>query len=193
MSWQHQNPGPADFLHACEWIDCDAATIQNAALQFSAESATACARRCFEFVRDQIEHSSDFQRDEITCRASDVLHTGTGFCYAKAHLLCALLRALSIPAGLCYQRLAIEEGRFCIHGLVAVYLEEHGGYRCDPRGNRPGVEAQFCPPQERLAFPISESGERDLDGIFRRPLESVTQCLISCDSWQQVCDQLPDV
>jgi len=43
------------------------------------------------------------QRDVVTCSASEVLREGTGICFAKSHLLAALLRAVGIPAGLCYQ------------------------------------------------------------------------------------------
>jgi transglutaminase-like putative cysteine protease len=64
----------------------------------------------------------------VTCKASDVLIHGTGYCYAKSHLLVALLRANGIPAGLCYQRLTIENDgpSYCLRGLNAVYLEQHG-------------------------------------------------------------------
>lgn len=94
------------------------------------------ARRCFEFVRDEIRHSHDFKLNPVTCRASDVLANGTGYCYAKSHLLAALLRANNIPAGLCYQRLIVVPGgpRFCLHGLNAAYLAEYGWYRMDARG-----------------------------------------------------------
>ena len=51
----------------------------------------SCARRTFTWVRDEIQHSVDFRRDEVTCRASDVLAARTGFCYSKSHLLAALL------------------------------------------------------------------------------------------------------
>ncbi|MBL0716467.1 MAG: transglutaminase family protein [Desulfosarcina sp.] len=74
---------------------------------------------------------------------------GTGYCYSKSHLLAALLRANDIPAGLCYQRLTVSDNKppFCIHGLNAVYLEQHGWYRLDARGNKSGVTAEFCPPK----------------------------------------------
>ena len=113
-------------------------------------------QNCFQFVRDDIKHSWDHKLNPITYKASDVLHHGTGFCYAKSHLLAALLRANNIPAGLCYQRLTITDApTFCLHGLNAVYLEPFGWYRIDARGNKPGVTAEFCPPIEKLAFPIS--------------------------------------
>ncbi|WP_239649943.1 transglutaminase-like domain-containing protein [Methylocucumis oryzae] len=105
------------------------------------------ARRCFEFVRDEIKHSWDYRLNPVTCLASDVLRYGTGFCYAKSHLLAALLRANQIPAGLCYQRLRLDPdtNSFCLHGLNAVYLKRYGWYRIDAHGNKPGVEAAFLP------------------------------------------------
>src|SRR5437867_9797512 len=95
------------------------------------------------------------------CAASEVLRARTGFCYAKSHLLVALLRANGVPAGLCYQRLALDEtgSAFCLHGLAAVWLPAVGWYRIDPRGNKPGVDAQLAPPVERLAFAARLPGE----------------------------------
>jgi len=43
---------------------------------------TEIARRCFEFVRDEIRHSWDFRQGPVTCTASQVLAHGTGYCYA---------------------------------------------------------------------------------------------------------------
>ncbi len=124
--------------------------------------------RCFEFVRDSIKHSWDYQLNPVTCKASDVLLYGTGYCYAKSHLLAALLRANHIPAGLCYQRLTIENDvpPYCLHGLNAVYLKQHGWYRMDARGNKAGVNAEFVPPIEKLAFPIISPLEKKLSKYF---------------------------
>lgn len=63
-----------------------------------------------DFVRDQIRHSADYRPNPVTCKASEVLRHGTGYCYAKSHLLAALLRANGVPAGLCYQRLSVGDG-----------------------------------------------------------------------------------
>jgi len=67
-----------------------------------------------------------------------VLKYKTGYCYAKSHLLAALLRANNIPAGLCYQRLTIENDMlpYCLPALNAVYLPKYGWYRIDARGNK---------------------------------------------------------
>jgi transglutaminase-like putative cysteine protease len=109
-------------------------------------------------------------------------------------LLAALLRANRIPAGLCYQRLAIEGETppMCLHGLNAVYLQEFGWYRIDPRGNREGINAQFSPPLEQLAFSVRAVGEQDLQTIYIRPLPVVVRCLQSHDTWDAVCRALPD-
>lgn len=155
----------------------------------------AIARICFEFVRDQIRHSYDYQLNPVTCRASDVLHHATGYCYAKSHLLAALLRANGIPAGLCYQRLSIDDEKppFCLHGLNAVYLPESGWYRIDARGNREGIHAQFSPPIEKLAFDIKLAGEADLPEIWAKPLPQVVEVLMRYQSYQQVAGNLPDI
>tara|TARA_R110002072_G_C7968764_1_gene534569 strand:- start:5331 stop:5900 length:570 start_codon:yes stop_codon:yes gene_type:complete len=152
------------------------------------------AQTCFEFVRDEIKHSWDYKLNPVTCKASDVLKYGTGYCYAKSHLLAALLRANSIPAGLCYQRLTITDiPPFCLHGLNAVFLEGLGWYRIDPRGNKEGVTADFCPPIERLAFPIITPGEADLPEIWAEPLPIITQVLEQSKTYQDVADNLPDI
>lgn len=155
----------------------------------------ALARRCFEFVRDEIEHSWDFRRTPVTCRASEVLQQGTGYCYAKSHLLAALLRANGIPAALCYQRLSVGESGapYCLHGLNAVFLRDYGWYRIDARGNKPGITADFRPPREVLAFPIRAAGERDLPEIWAAPLSIVTSVLERYHDVAEVYDNLPDI
>ncbi len=58
------------------------------------------ARECFIYVRDNIKHSGDLKSDVSTCKASEVLEYKTGWCFAKSHLLCALLRANNIPVSI---------------------------------------------------------------------------------------------
>lgn len=187
----------SDYLAFSTWIDGDHPNVARKAAELAAGASTdiEIAARCFEFVRDEIKHSWDHKLNPVTCRASDVLHHGTGYCYAKSHLLAALLRANRIPAGLCYQRLAVgtEGPPFCLHGLNAVFLEQHGWYRIDPRGNKPGVDAQFTPPRERLAFPVLAPQERDLPEIWAEPLPVVLDALMSHASIQAVAENLPDV
>jgi transglutaminase-like putative cysteine protease len=159
------------------------------------ESTTDIAHRCFEWVRDQICHSVDYQLNPVTCMASDVLEARTGFCYAKSHLLVALYRANGIPAGLCYQRLQIDPqlATYCLHGLAAVLLPHHGWYRVDPRGNRPGIDAQFMPPQEQLAFSIEQLGEADFLAVYPDPLPVVVAALQTAPSTDALASNLPDL
>ncbi|MCK7466909.1 MAG: transglutaminase family protein [Desulfosudis oleivorans] len=141
------------YLESSDTIDWRHPMVSAKAAEPAAGGGLAedIARRCFEFVRDAIRHSWDYRLNPVTCRASEVLQHGTGYCYAKSHLLAALLRANGIPAGLCYQRLSIGSGGppYCLHGLNAVWLDGHGWYRIDARGNKPGVTAGFCPPREQ--------------------------------------------
>lgn len=185
------------YLAASSYIDVDHPEIRQLARRLAGESEDEvdCARRCFEFVRDRIRHSSDYRLNPVTCRASDVLRHQTGYCYAKSHLLAALLRANGIPAGLCYQRLAVGDhgAPYCLHGLNAVYLRDFGWYRIDARGNKPGVTAQFMPPQETLAFAIREAAERDLPEIWAEPLAVVVEALTRYPTYDQVLANLPDI
>lgn len=185
------------YLESSEFIDWNHPSIiaKAAALSAGCDSDEAVAKRCFEFVRDFIKHSWDYRQNPVTCKASDVLLHGTGYCYAKSHLLAALLRANGIPAGLCYQRLSqdTETSSYCLHGLNAVYLKEYGWYRIDARGNKVGVNAEFCPATERLAFPISDAWERDFPEIWPEPLPLVIRVLIENNTVEEVYENLPDV
>ncbi len=186
-----------NYLKITEIIDWQHPTIQKLAKELAAghETSEAIAKVCFEWVRDEIHHSYDYQMNPVTCRASEVLKYKTGYCYAKSHLLAALLRANSIPAGFCYQRLSIHDNGepYSLHGFNAVYLPGIGWYRIDARGNRAGVNAQFTPPKEQLAFKIQLSGEADFENIFSDPLPVVVQALQAGSTWDDMLQNLPDV
>jgi len=184
------------FLRSTEVIDWERASVLAKAQELSrgTRGAQETTRRCFEWVRDNIQHSSDFRRNPVTCNASDVLREGTGYCYAKSHLLAALLRANGIPAGFCYQRLSIDETGppYSLHGLNAVHLPEFGWYRIDPRGNKEGVDAQFSPPVERLAFRIVFPDEQLFPQILADPLPVVVNALRGHSTWDAMYRNLPD-
>ncbi len=146
-------------------------------IEAAASSPRERARRAFELARDGVHHSFDTGHPEVTITAEEALQKREGICFAKAHLLASLLRGMGIPAGFCYQRVlrkgTIESG-YALHGLNAVYLEGVGWFRLDPRGNKPGVDAQFPTDEERLAYPIREElGEVDYPHVFTAPLPSV--------------------
>jgi transglutaminase-like putative cysteine protease len=185
------------YLQPSEIIDWQHPEILTLAdrLANPCQTTTEIAKACFEYVRDEIHHSWDYQMNPVTYRASDVLQHQTGYCFAKSHLLAALLRANQIPAGLCYQRLSLDDigAPYTLHGLNAVLLPEVGWYRMDARGNKPGVEAQFSPPQEKLAFQLKLPQETDFIDVFAEPLPLVLQALQQSQTWQEVLLYLPDI
>lgn len=184
------------YLEVSEYIDWQAPEIIKLARKLADNkiSDVDVAKSCFEWVRDEIKHSWDYKLYPVTCRASDVLKHGTGYCYAKSHLLAALLRANKIPAGLCYQRLSINDdgAPYSLHGLNAVYLKDFGWYKIDARGNKESVDAQFTPPHEQLAFPINDENEIDFPEILAKPVAVVVDVLINNNTIKDVFDHLPD-
>lgn len=185
-----------EYLEVSKYIDRDHPEIVKLAKKLASnlESDEDIARACFEWVRDEIKHSWDYKLNPVTCVASDVLKHGTGYCYAKSHLLAALLRANNIPTGLCYQRLSVNDdgAPYSLHGLNAIYLKESGWYRIDARGNKQGVDAQFTPPKEQLAFTITESEEKDFSDILVKPLSIVIDSLNNNKTVKDVFGNLPD-
>lgn len=187
---------PQDFIEVSTYIDWDHPEIQALAASLASQvnGEVILAKITFEWVRDNIKHSAEFKLNPITCKASDVLKHRTGYCFAKSHLLAALLRANDIPAALCYQRVCIDNkgATYCLHGLNAVYLKEYGWYRIDPRGNNARVDAQFIPPKEQLAFPLRYNEEFDLPELWKQPLPSIVAVLEKFDHYDDVLKNLPD-
>jgi transglutaminase-like putative cysteine protease len=168
-------PELSAYLGADEAIDHEHPLVRETVARLPPASVDAYtyAEAAFVFVRDTIPHSMDSGDLRVTWRASDVLEQRTGICYAKAHALVALLRARGIPAALCYQGLGV------VHGLVAVRLPgEERWARQDPRGNKPGVDAQFSLGVERLAFTLRpECSEVDYPVLYAAPHPTVLTVL----------------
>lgn len=182
---------PLAYLAMDEVIDFDDSSVSILAARLRSRHANDCefAHAAFEHVRDDILHSCDAQDPRVTMSASEVLREGVGLCFAKAHLLTALLRRESIPTGLCYQRLTNDGQRPVLHGLVAVYLEG-AWHRQDPRGNKPGIDAQFSLNNERLAWPVrAELGKRDYPQVFVEPSSVVITSLRAASDILELCER----
>lgn len=112
----------------------------------------------YEFFRDNISYSSDINEDIVTCTDFEVLRTGHGICFAKSHLLAALLRCKSISVCFCYQKLILDYEIAPIliyHGLNGVYIKDYKKWiRLDARGNKTDMDAQFSIDIEQLEFTI---------------------------------------
>ena len=182
----------AAYLAPSPWIDFGHPDIQNHLAAHPrgdrSEEEVICAD--FEFVRDQVAHSWDIGSRRVTGCASEVLRHREGICYAKSHLLAALLRGRGIPAGIGYQRLTLgdtPESGYCVHALNTAWVASRQRWiRLDARGNKPGVDAQFSLDEEWLAFAVRpDCGERDY-GVnhaaphpeIMRALEAHEDCLV---------------
>ncbi len=70
--------------------------------------------------------------------------------------MAAILRSQGIPTGFCYQRLMLfdsPEKGYCIHALNAVYIDSLQKWiRIDARGNKKGINAEFCLSEEKTGF-----------------------------------------
>ena len=166
------------------------------ALFQKADSELDYIKIAYEFVRDHIFHSADKNEDMLTCTASEVLKAGHGICFAKSHLLAALLRCKSIPTGFCYQKLILDDETAPVliyHGLNGVYLKEYKKWiRLDARGNKTGVNAQFSIETEQLAFPIRpEMGEEDDFVVYPEPDVKVLEKIRGNKTRTELWDNLP--
>ncbi|WP_328314246.1 transglutaminase family protein [Streptomyces sp. NBC_00442] len=182
MELLQHNPQLSAYLAADEVVDHEHPLVRATATRLASRThdAYSYAKAAFEYVRDEIPHSSDSGEPRVTWRASDVLALRTGICCAKAHALAALLRAEGIPAAFCYQRLTEEGADPALHGLIALKLPgAHAWARQDPRGNvPPGVDAQFSLGTERLAWPVrTEFDEVDYPVLFDKPHPGVVAAL----------------
>ncbi len=187
-----------EYLKCDEVIDFYYNDVSKLADQLysESESETEFVKMAYEYVRDMISHSADISADTVTCSASEVLKAGHGICFAKSHLLAAILRSKSVPAGFCYQKLILDDETAPVliyHGLNGVYLREYGKWiRLDARGNKPGVNAQFSIDSEMLAFPIRpEKGEVDVPVIYADPDTEIVKTLQSHGLRSELWDNLP--
>jgi transglutaminase-like putative cysteine protease len=180
---------PSAYLGPDDVVQSDHPEITRLAEELSADAGddTAFAKAAYEWVRDQVTHSVDAHDSRVTVSATEVLAARTGLCYAKSHLLAALLRAQGIPAGLCYQRLADGAGSHVLHGLVAVHLDSRW-HRIDPRGNNADIDAQFSLYRERLAYVADPAaGEADYPDVLARPAPAVLAALRGSDDVLELC------
>ncbi len=188
------------YLKADDVIDYENEVIARLANTLSQKATNELdyINLAYEFVRDRIAHSADADETMITCAASEVLAAGHGICFAKSHLLAALLRYKGIPTGFCYQKLILDDETAPVliyHGLNGVYLREYDKWiRLDARGNKKGVNAQFSIDTEQLAFPIRpQFGEEDDFTVYPDPDANVLERLQKYDTRPQLWEDLPTV
>ena len=186
------------YLVADDVMDYETETIRKLAegLFENAENELDFIKKAYEYVRDYISHSADINEDRITCSASEVLEAGHGICFAKSHLLAAILRSKAVPTGLCYQKLSFGDEKAPVlvyHGLNGVYIKEYKKWiRLDARGNKNGINAQFSIETEKLAYQIhKEIGETDDCVVYPKADVNVIEKLIRNKTRTELWRDLP--
>lgn len=188
-----------EYLVCDDIIDYDDAAVAELAdrIYKTSDNDIGFIKNAYEYVRDNISHSADINEDAVTCKASEVLKEGHGICFAKSHLLAAILRSRGIPAGFCYQKLILDDETAPVliyHGLNGVYIEKYQKWiRLDARGNKPGVDAQFSVDEEKLAFPIRpEKGETDGYMVYPHPDKNIVKDLRTAQTRSELWEELPN-
>ena len=189
----------SEYLVSDAIVDWQTPAVRQKALELtqSVTDEVAKARCLYEWVRDSIPHSNDAGLDIVTCTASEVLQHGTGICFSKSHLLAALLRAVNIPAGFCYQVLRLDppiDNELVLHGFNAIYLATLDKWiRVDARGNTNGINAQFSIKKEQLAFAMDPLADEFIyETIFAAPASSVVNRLKMYKTRSELWLDLPE-
>lgn len=188
-----------DYLHGIPPVitfDTPLLRERIAAIKAQTSDDKERAKLAFEYARDGISHSFDTKYQPVTITAEDAIAQKEGICFAKSHVLAALLRGMGIPAGFCYQRVlrkgTIESG-YALHGLNAVYFPDTGWFRVDPRGNKEGIDSQFTIEKEQLAYPIrTELGEIDYPNVYPEPLPSVLSAMQESETCEALFYNRPE-
>lgn len=190
---------PAAYLAETAIIDYTQPAISALAQQLAQGLATEqdSASAFYRYVRDEIAHSFDIEGKTVTCSASETLQAREGLCFAKSHLLAALMRHQGIPCGFCYQLIWLNEEfkTLVLHGLNAIYLKSLNKWiRVDARGNKEGVDAQFSVEKEQLAYPADHKRlQEDYPIIFAQPDPNVIAALTNNKTIEQLRLNLPHV
>ena len=163
-----------NFLQETDLLDFSHQDIQELVIKLKSQASdkndeVELVKIAYEFVRNHILHAMDndkFLDNSASLKASEVLKNNGAFCFGKATLLCAILRAMKIPCGFSDQLLMLDEdvsNRKIIHTLNAVYLKSLKKWiRLDARG-----KDQFSIAEEKLAYPArKEFNEINNLGIY---------------------------
>ncbi len=182
------------YMRSNRWIDHENDDVLGLieTRQWQGLGQWAAAQKAFEFVRDEVQHSTDHSHRRVVRTTVDALRCREGLCHVKAMLLAALLRALGIPSGLAYQRLSTKDGAHALRGLTTIYMPNLGVWgRVDVCGDDPRVETRFSVGamiSDRMICQIRpELGEVDYPSNLPEPAPAITRALEAHDDWRRCC------
>ena len=187
---------PKAFLQEDDYVDFTNISISREVSQaiLKCKTLEEKARAVFEFVRDDISNAFDIDSIDIPCTASETVRARYGTDDSKANLLAAMMRALGIPAGFCYQRLTVldddSEGLY-LHCYNAIYLDGKW-IRLDASTDRGGKKGEFAKITPILPFtPREVFGEENIPGIFAEPDERSMAVHRAAEYIEEVIFNLP--
>ena len=189
---------PTDrFLEETEYVDWKDMLITRETSQtiIGCKTDEDKVKAVFEFVRDGITNAMNIDSVALPWTASTTVRAMVGTDDSKAMVFAAMVRALGIPAGFCYQRLTVvdddSEGYY-LHCYNAVYLDGKW-IKVDASGRLGARDATFCKIEPDLAFiPREVYGESNISGIFARPYEKSMDVLKSAERISDIIFGLPD-
>ena len=122
----------AEFLQENEVVDFGVESIKTLVLELKEKSKSEIEyiKNAFEFVAKNISYPLENEAARAlkpNLKASEVLQNKNSFCFGRANLLAALLRANHIPCGFSDQLLVLDEKnveRKIIHTLNLVYVKD---------------------------------------------------------------------
>ncbi|HHU90859.1 MAG TPA: transglutaminase domain-containing protein [Clostridiaceae bacterium] len=193
------NPDKSDisnYLENSDIIDFDHPLVSQTAeqLTYGLKDNLSKAREIYKFTRDHIFNSFEINATSVTRTASEVLDKGHGICFAKSHLLAALMRASDIPAGFCYQILYDEDfERLIVHGFNGVFIEElDKWFRIDTCLHVDVNDWEFDPFKDSATKTIREEiGEYDDFTIYHVPNKKILKILTAADTLEELIHLIP--
>ncbi|NLP00398.1 MAG: transglutaminase domain-containing protein [Clostridiaceae bacterium] len=186
----------SDYLESSDVLDFDHPLVSQTAQQltYGLKDNLSKAREIYEFTRDHIFHSVDIDATSVTKTASEVLDKGHGICFAKAHLLAALMRASGIPTGFCYQIRYYEDlERLIAHGFNGVYIQELDKWvRIDACFQVDVDDWGFDPFKESTIKSVREEiGESDDFTIYHTPSKKILKVLSAANTVEELMHLIP--
>ena len=186
----------SDYLENSDVLDYDHPLVAQTAehLTYGLKDNLSKARAIYKFTRDHIFDSFQINATSVTITASEVLDKGHGICFAKAHLLVALMRASGIPAGFCYQtRYDDDLERLIIHGFSGVHIQELDKWvRIDACMQVDANDWGFDPFKESTIRSVKEEiGEYDDFIVYHTPSKKLLKALSLADTLEELMNLIP--
>ncbi|MGI6083886.1 MAG: transglutaminase-like domain-containing protein [Acetivibrionales bacterium] len=185
-----------DYLENSDIIDSDHPLVAQIAEQLTNghKDNLSKARVIYKFTRDHIFNSFDINATSVTITASEVLDKGHGVCFARAHLLAALMRASGIPAGFCYQiRYYNDLERLVAHGFNGVYIQELDNWvRIDASMHVDADDWNFDPFKDSTVRSVQEDiGESDDYIVYHSPSKKLLKAMYVSDTLEEFINLIP--